>query len=405
LKYPRNLGYHGTLSYYKIVGAVFYLELTNRLSVTLPLHHGHPPQYLLARMKNLASSISKILVEEHGTREFLKRLADPLWFQSFGCVLGFDWHSSGLTTVVTGVLQRSVNLEDHGIMIAGGKGKKSISTRSQIPNLATIANMNGKRISDLLYADKMTAKVDTSAVQDGYDLYHHAVFFDDRGDWTIIQQGMNSDIKMARRYHWISDRIHSSFLSEPHSGIICDKIHHDVLDMTAHDSIETQKTTVDLVNGNPSNLISSIKKIQLPRFKTMDDWIFDHHSAGNTDLSYEMPTHLNWKTVKKIYDIQPRNYEEFVTIDGVGPSMIRALALISQLIYGSKTSWQDPVQFSFAHGGKDGVPFPINRNNFDRSIKFLKEAIEGGEISREDKRTALKRLSSNLRIILPGYGQ
>jgi hypothetical protein len=390
LKYPRNFGYHVTLSYYKIVGAVFYLELTNRSSITLPLHHGHPPQYLLARMKNLAFSISKILVEEHGTTEFLKRLADPLWFQSFGCVLGFDWHSSGLTTVVTGVLQRSVNLEDHGIMIAGGKGKKSISTRSQIPNLATIANMNGKRISDLLYADKMTAKVDTSAIQDGYDLYHHAVFFNDRGDWTIIQQGMNSDIKMARRYHW---------------GIICDKIHQDVLDMTAHDSIETQKTTVDLVNGNPSNLISSIKKIQLPRFKTMDDWIFDQDSSGNTDLSYEMPTHLNWKTVKKIYDIQPRNYEEFVTIDGVGPSMIRALALISQLIYGSKTSWQDPVQFSFAHGGKDGVPFPINRNNFDRSIKFLKEAIEGGEISREDKRTALKRLSSNLRIILPGYGQ
>lgn len=265
--------------------------------------------------------------------------------------------------------------------------------------------MNGERISELLYADKMAAKVDNSAVQDGYELYHHAVFFDDRGDWAIIQQGMNSDIKMARRYHWISDRIYSSFLSEPHSGIVCDKVHQDVLDMTAHDSIETQKTTVDLINGNPSNLISSIKKLQLPRFKTMDDWILDHYSASNTELSYEMPRHLNWKTVKKIYDIQPRNYEEFVAIDGVGPSLIRALALISQLIYGSKTSWQDPVQFSFAHGGKDGVPFPINRNTFDRSIKFLKDAIEGGEISGEDKRIALKRLSSNLRTILPGYGQ
>jgi hypothetical protein len=182
-------------------------------------------------------------------------------------------------------------------------------------------------------------------------------------------------------------------------------IHKDVLDMTARDSIETQKTTVDLINGNPGNLISSIKKLQIPRFKTMDDWIFGHNAVDNTNLNYEMPRHLNWKTVQKIYDIQPRNYEEFVTIDGVGPSLIRALALISQLIYGSKTSWQDPVQFSFAHGGKDGVPFPINRNTFDRSIKFLKEAIEGGEISGEEKRTALKRLSSNLRIILPGYGQ
>ena len=383
---------------------VFYLQLINRASITLPLHHGHPPQYLLERMKKLASSISKILIEDKGTSEFLKRLADPLWFQSFGCVLGFDWHSSGLTTVVTGVLQRSINLENHGVMIAGGKGKKSISTRSQIPNLATIANMTGNKIADLIYADKMTAKVDNSAVQDGYNLYHHAVFFDDKGDWTIIQQGMNSGIKMARRYHWISDRIYSSFLSEPHSGIICDRTHRDVLDMTAHDSIETQKASIDLINGNPSNLITSIKKLQNARLKTMDDWIFNHNS-GNTELAYEMPRHLNWKTVKKIYDIQPRNYEEFVTIDGVGPSLIRALALISQLIYGSKTSWQDPVQFSFAHGGKDGVPFPINRNTFDRSIKFLMEAIEAGEISGEEKRTALKRLSSNLRIILPGYGQ
>jgi hypothetical protein len=356
-------------------------------------------------MKRLAASISKILIEDYGTSEFLKRLADPLWFQSFGCVLGFDWHSSGLTTVVLGVLQRSVNLTDHGIMIAGGKGKRSLSSRSQIPNLAISANIPGTKISDLLYANKITAKVDNSAVQDGYDLYHHAVIFDERGDWTIIQQGMNSGIKMARRYHWISDNIHSSFLSDPHSGIICDKIHRDVLDMTDRGSIETQKTTVDLVNGNPRNLISSIKKLQLGETKTMDDWLFDDNSVNSTNLNYEMPRHLNWNTVKKIYDIQPRNYEEFVTIDGVGSSLIRALALISQLIYGSKTSWEDPVQFSFAHGGKDGVPFPVNRNTFDRSIRFLREAIEGGEITGQEKRTALKRLSSNLKIILPGYVQ
>ena len=356
-------------------------------------------------MKKLAYSISKIIIEDQGTGEFLKRLADPLWFQSFGCVLGFDWHSSGLTTVVTGVLERSISLYDHGIMIAGGKGKKSLATRSQIPNLAVCANMSGKKISELLYADKMATKVDNSAVQDGYHLYHHSVFFNDGGDWTIIQQGMNSDIKMARRYHWISDKIHQSFLCEPHSGIMCNKIHENVLDMTARDSIETQKTTVDLVNGNSNNLVSSIMKLQLARFKTMDDWILDYKSVDNTYPCYEMPRYLNWKTIKKIYDIQPRNYEEFVSIDGVGPSLIRALALISQLIYGSKTSWQDPVQFSFAHGGKDGVPFPIERNTFDRSIGFLKEAIEGGEISGEEKRTALKRLSSNLNTILPGYSQ
>jgi hypothetical protein len=252
-------------------------------------------------MKKLASSISKILIEEHGTGDFLKRLADPLWFQSFGCVLGFDWHSSGLTTVVTGVLQHSINPQNYGIMIAGGKGKKSSSARSEIPKLALCTNMTGKKISDLLYANKMAAKVDNSAVQDGYDLYHHAIFFNERGNWTIIQQGMNSDIKMARRYHWISDNTQSSFLTEPHSGIICDKIHDDVLNMIACDSIDTQKTTVDLIKGNTENLISSIKKLQLRRYETMDDWILDDHNFMSTvDYStcYEMPRHLNWKIVK-----------------------------------------------------------------------------------------------------------
>ena len=170
-------------------------------------------------MKKLAFSISKIFIAEHGTAEFLKRLADPLWFQSFGCVLGFDWHSSGLTTVVTGVLQHSIDLQNHGIMITGGKGKKSSLPKNEIPKLAQSINMDGKRSSNLLYASKMAAKVDNGAVQDGYGLYHHVIFFNEQGHWTIVQQGMNTDFKMARRYHWSSDNIHHSFLKEPHSGI------------------------------------------------------------------------------------------------------------------------------------------------------------------------------------------
>lgn len=357
-------------------------------------------------MKKLASSISKILIEEHGTREFLKRLADPLWFQSFGCVLGFDWHSSGLTTVVTGVLKHSIHPQNHGIMIAGGKGKKSSSPKSEIPKLAQYSNMPHKKISELLYASKISAKLDNTAIQDGYALYHHAIFFDEEGNWTVVQQGMNSGIKMARRYHWISERAACSIVSGPHSGIICNKAHQRVLDMTASESIETQKASLDLIRGNPQNLISSIKKLNLGRYPTLDDWISSNKvSPSKIELtdSFEMPRHLNWKIINKAYDVQPKNYEEFVSIEGVGPSLVRALSLISQLIYGTSASWKDPVRYSFAHGGKDGVPYPVDRTTFDKSIQFLRDAIEGGEISREEKVTALKKLSANLAIILPSY--
>ena len=380
--------------------------LIHKSSIYLPLHYGHPPQYLLARMKRLAFSISKIFIAEHGTTEFLKRLADPLWFQSFGCVLGFDWHSSGLTTVVTGVLQHSIDLQNHGILISGGKGKKSSLPKNEIPKLAQSVNLNGKRGSDLLYASKMAAKVDNGAVQDGYNLYHHVIFFNEHGHWTVVQQGMNTGFKMARRYHWSSDNIHNSFLNEPHSGIICDRTHENVLDLTSTASIETQKTSIDLVRGNPQNLINTVKKLELQKSISLDDWI-----SNNTDGwekiaitgDYKMPRHLNWKVINKVYDIQPVNYEELISIDGVGPSLIRALSLISMLIYGSQASWKDPVRYSFAHGGKDGVPFPVDRRTYDKSIMFLKDAIEGGEISSEEKKIALKKLSMHLNAILPVY--
>jgi len=380
--------------------------LINKSSIYLPLHYGHPPQYLLARMKRLAFSISKIFIAEHGTAEFLKRLADPLWFQSFGCVLGFDWHSSGLTTVVTGVLQHSIDLQNHGILISGGKGKKSSLPKNEIPKLAQSVNLNGKRGSDLLYASKMAAKVDNGAVQDGYNLYHHVIFFNEHGHWTVVQQGMNTGFKMARRYHWSSDNIHNSFLNVPHSGIICDRTHENVLDLTSTASIETQKTSIDLVRGNPQNLINTVKKLELQKSISLDDWI-----SNNTDGwekiaitgDYKMPRHLNWKVINKVYDIQPVNYEELISIDGVGPSLIRALSLISMLIYGSQASWKDPVRYSFAHGGKDGVPFPVDRRTYDKSIMFLKDAIEGGEISSGEKKMALKKLFTHLNAILPAY--
>lgn len=375
-------------------------------TVNLPLHHGHAPAYLIRRMITLSHAISKVIVDEYGQHEFLRRLSDPLWFQAFGCVLGFDWHSSGVTTVVTGVLKYSLKENVHGISIAGGKGKKSTETKNDIPRLAEKHyNLSSAKINRLLYASKMAAKIDNATVQDGYSLYHHVIFFDEEGNWTVMQQGMNPNDRMARRYHWISDNL-KRFVSEPHTGIIGKCKIPNTLNMTSIDSEENQKICVELATGNINNLKSSIYKLaasnKAKQEKTLDSWIETYNFDGeykvdnNTDSQtehYEMPRRLDWNVFRKIYDIQPQNYEQLVSISGVGPAAIRALSLIGEIIFGTKASWQDPVKYNFAHGGKDGVPYPIARKTYDKSISYLSSAIESAEIEREQKIGALKKLA------------
>ncbi len=376
-------------------------------AINLPLHGGHAPSYLIRRMIRLSHAISKVIIDEHGQQEFLRRLSDPLWFQAFGCVLGFDWHSSGVTTVVTGVLKQAIKADVHGISIAGGKGKKSTTTKNDIPELAEkYYNLSSVKINDLLYASRMAAKVDNAPVQDGYSLYHHVIFFDQHGDWAIIQQGMNPINRTARRYHWISDNV-KSFILEPHSGIISEHKSANVLNMTSIDSADNQRTCVDLATGNTDNLRSSVSKVSSVlasrRGDTLDRWFIsnsvseDEHNGNNNFIEhYEMPRKLNWDLFKRIYDIHPQNYEQLISISGFGPATVRALSLIGEIIYGSKASWQDPVKYNFAHGGKDGVPYPVARNVYDNSIRYLASAIEGAEIEREERIQSLKKLAEYL---------
>src|ERR671938_423663 len=354
----------------------------------------------------LSYAISKMIVAEYGKHEFLRRLADPLWFQAFGCVLGFDWHSSGVTTVVTGVLKQSLKEDIHGISIAGGKGSKSTATKNDIPRLAEKHyNLSSAKIDNLLYASKMAAKIDNAAIQDGYSLYHHVIVFDGEGNWTVVQQGMNPNDRMARRYHWISDNL-KSFVSEPHAGIISKSKIPNTLNMTSIDSEENQKVCVELATGNINNLKSYIYKLaainKTKQEKTLDSWIetynldAEYKVDNNTDSQtehYEMPRRLDWNVFRRIYEIQPQNYEQLVSISGVGPAAIRALSLIGEIIFGTKASWQDPVKYNFAHGGKDGVPYPVARKTYDKSISYLSSAIEGAEIERQQRIEALKRLA------------
>jgi hypothetical protein len=339
-------------------------------------------------MIKLSHAMCKVLVDEHGQQEFLRRLSDPIWFQAFGCVLGFDWHSSGVTTVVTGILKQSLSPDVHGICIAGGKGKKSTSAVRDIPALADNFSLSTEKTDSLLKASRMSAKVDSTAVQDGYSLYHHAILFDERGNWAVVQQGMNPENRMARRYHWISDSL-QSFVLEPHAGIICEARTENTLDMTATSSQENQKVCLDLVKGDTNNLKSSVYR--LTAGSTLDRWFGEPALPSIT--GYEMPRRLDWDLFKRIYDVQPGNYEELLSIPGVGAATVRALALIAHLIYGTKASWNDPVKYSFAHGGKDGVPYPVARKVYDESIKYLAGAIEGAELEREERVSSLRKLA------------
>lgn len=353
----------------------------------LPLHYGSAPRWLFDRMKKLAREITCIIVSEYGPEEFLLRLSDPFWFQAFGCVLGFDWHSSGVTTTVGGALKEGLKgLEkDLGIVVAGGKGATSRKTPEHIQTFGEKLQFDSQIISRLIYASKMSAKVDNTAVQDGFQLYHHNFIFTQSGLWAVVQQGMNPEIRSARRYHWFSSSL-QDFVEEPHTGIITEK-KTKTLDLTAKESRPTRETSVQLVKDNFPELIKDVKKLSEGFRGEILNLPTDHPIY---------PEHFNVKRLEKIFhqikNQDPHNFENLLGIQGVGPRTILALALISELIYGTKPSWKDPARYSFAHGGKDGYPYPVRKDTYDQSIQILKKAIQKAKLSSSEKIQALKPL-------------
>lgn len=333
----------------------------------LPLHPGKCPPWLFKRMKKLSGAISEIIIYEYSQDELLKRLSDPYWFQAFSCVLGFDWHSSGVTTTVCGALKESMEPE-LGISVCGGKGKTSRKTPEEIGKAADTYSLNEKKRNSMVYASKMSAKVDNTTVQDGYNLYHHVFILTEKGKWCVIQQGMNSSNRYARRYHWLSDDV-QDFVREPQSAICCDK-RGTTLNMVAKQSKEAQDVCVDLVKEK--NIESKI--LSLPP---------EHGFTLNKQTR---------TTLQRAYEIQPSNYEELLAIRGVGPKAVRAMALVSEIIYSTAPSWKDPAKFSFAHGGKDGIPYPVDRKLMDSNIDMLKNAVSEAKLGSKDKMYAIRRL-------------
>ena len=360
----------------------------------LPLHYGKAPRWLVVRMRKLAKEIVTVIVDEYGAGDFLKRISDPFWFQALGCVLGYDWHSSGVTTVVTGVLKQAVAPEEHGIAVCGGKGKVSLQAPLEIGNVGEKFGFSSDKIKALCYASKMSAKVDNTAVQAGYQLYHHAFFVAEDEKWAVIQQGMCLRDRTARRYHWLSEST-KNFVVEPHNAIVGDVKRDIALDMTAKESEGCRKTSVDIAKEPPKKSMRMLMAIRPAYQKSLQEWLPKTADTAWKEYPIDvlsMPRNINWKALQEVYEFQPRNYEEMLGFRGVGPATVRGLALIAELIYGEKPSWKDPVKYSFCVGGKDGVPFPVDRGLYDEIIEILENAVKQAKVDDKERINAIKRL-------------
>jgi hypothetical protein len=359
----------------------------------LPLHGGKAPAWLTGRMRKLAKEIANIMVDEYDAGAFLKRLSDPYWFQALGCVLGYDWHSSGVTTVVTGVLKQALTPEEHGMAICGGKGRTSRKTPEEIADVGEKFGFSEDRIEALKYTSRMTAKVDNTAIQAGYQLYHHAFAITEDKKWAVIQQGMSDEDRSARRYHWLSDTI-TSLIVEPHNAVVGDVKQQKALNMTAKTSEGARRASVDVAKEPPRKVLHLFEAARPLHQKSLQEWLpkAEVDPWLRSVEALNMPRSISWETMTRMYEFQPRNYEELLSLGGVGPATVRGLALVAELIYGEKPCWEDPVKFCFAYGGKDGVPFPVDRCAMDESIQVLRRAVEAVKLGEKEKLRSLRRL-------------
>ena len=332
-------------------------------------------------MTDLARRITEAVVIEHGPSAFLRRLSDPYWFQAFGCVLGFDWHSSGVTTTVCGALKQGLTgtESDTGIHVAGGKGRTSRRTPDELRDHASRLGLDGEA---LVYASRMSAKVDSAALQDGYQIYHHSFFCTRSGEWAVVQQGMHDEARSARRYHWLGESV-TDFVCEPHAAICAERHEQLVLDFVAKESAAARTAAAEIARERPGLVQKEVARILTLTLPAR------HH----VDLRHDVNPRNLHTVLLTTYEQQPEDFAALLALKGVGAKTIRALALIAELAHGKPASYRDPARFSFAHGGKDGYPYPVDRDNYDQSIEWLREAVARARIGEGDRLKALRRLA------------
>ena len=386
---------------------------------TFGLDYGKCPRWLFERMVKLGREMTWAIVAEEGPEEFIRRLGDPAWFQSLGTVLAFDWNASGLTTILTAALKEAIRGEerDLGIFICGGKGKTSLKTPDEILNWGERLNFEEKNARALVYNSRMAAKVDSSLLQDGYQIYHHSFFFTRTGAWTVVQQGMNTISQSARRYHWHSKNI-KDLIREPHSGIASQARGAKVLNLTALASETNRQTCLDLLKEGFDAILKDFQimaKYATPlsqavkisqgqqqfSFLNLENKEFRRHPVVAEDFSRNK--YLQ-KILWRLCGECPESYEKFIAAPGVGPKTVRALALTAEVIYGAQPSYADPARYSFAHGGKDATPYPVDRETFDQTIETMKKFVARARLPFWEKQKIeerLKKSQSNRRLGLP----
>ena len=344
-------------------------------SADLPLHNGHVPKWLYERMSQLGLAITEAIVTEYGKEAFLQRMSDPFWFQSFGAVMGMDWHSSGITTSVLGALRRAVHphSKELGIYFCGGKGKFSRQTPMELLAIADKTGLNGH---ELVRSSRLSAKVDNTAVQDGFQLYLHSFIVSDTGQWTVVQQGMREGDAMARRYHWHSANL-NSFVEEPHTAIQGTN-QGLILNLTAKDAGTARSGIMTIAQEKPETMLQEIQHLMMPA----------HHDVRSKDVDLKRLGTVLWLA----HEQQPKNFEELLLLEGVGPRTLQSLALVSEVVHGTPSRFKDPARFSFAHGGKDGHPFPVPTKTYDEVISTMQKAVQKAKIGQTDKAQALKKL-------------
>ena len=368
----------------------------------LPLDTGRCPRWLFERMKKLSRAIIIAIREEFTAEEILKRLSDPVWFQSLSCVIGMDWNSSGTTTITLGALKVGLfDVQDRlGIYVCGGK-KESRKTPEEIEAYGISRGFSFA--PDLIYASKMAAKVDSSLIQNPqapFQLYQHNFIFTKQGQWAVIQQAMSPEIQKARRYHWLSSNLQqpngkSDFIEEPHTGIVS-HIKVRPLNLTAKKSDKNREISLGLVKEEPKKFLKNLDLIQTKRSKNLIEMeLYDKEFYWHPVAEEKFDLKRLGKTIFFANTQNPENFEKLVSLKGIGPKTIRALSLVSELIYGAKPSYEDPARYSFTVGGKDSIPFPVNRPVYDKILEIMEKGIKKSKIAIREKVEAQKRLYKN----------
>ena len=349
--------------------------MINAGTIGMPLHFGRVPSFLTERMGKMGNAIVESIVENYGKSEVLTRMSDPNWFQALGAVMGMHWNSSGVTATVLGSLQRQINPRSKtlGLHILGGKGKRMGWTTKQINRVSDKHGLPGQ---ELVHACNLTRRVDNNAVQDGYGLYQQYFILSDEGEWTSISQGMNRQTRRARRYHWHSPTV-ESFVNRPHTGIVGIE-QQQVLNLVDGEASSLRNNMVALTKDRPGEVIEALRSLELP----------DRHDVRKGDVNMaRLGSVLNLA-----YNRDIEQFDDLVMMQGVGPRTLKALAMASEVIHGDATRFEDPARFSFAVGGKDGRPHPIDEKSFDETVSMLQNSVDAAKLGDKDKSAALKRL-------------